>query len=182
MRPPSSEKRASAGAGDGMSVSRAFDTAQFVPVPANVNDGVVVATVGPPFTTMFKPVVTSVNSGVTVAASMPAANAQNQILISGPGPGYAWALGTNPAAAASVPPATAQNQLLMSDASDTWQINNHRHRCSALGGAVTQSGGGTFAIGASLVFTPMVSLTKRIDGGDPTLSQLDNFTLDCGQF
>ena len=36
-----------------MSVSRAFDTAQFVPVPANVNDGVVVAAVGPPFTTKF---------------------------------------------------------------------------------------------------------------------------------
>ena len=164
-----------------MSVSRAFDLAQFVNVPANVNDGVVVAAIGPPFTTMFKPVVTSVNSGVTVAASMPAANAQNQILISGPGPGYAWALGTNPAAAASVPPATAQNQLIMSDASDTWQTTAIP-TILAIGGAVTQSGGGTFAVGASLVFTPMVSLTKRIDGGDPTLSQIDNFLLDCGQF
>ena len=52
---------------------------------------------------------------------MPKANAQNQILISGPGPNYAWALGTNPAAAASVPPATANQQLLMSNASLQWQ-------------------------------------------------------------
>ena len=164
-----------------MSLSRAFDLAQWVGQPVNVGDGVVVSALGPPFQSLFKPLVTGSAPGVVVGSSVPAAAAQNQILISGPGPGYAWALGTNPAAAASVPPATAQNQLLMSDASDTWQITTIAAMLG-LGGAVTQSGGGTFAIGASLVFTPMASLTKRIDGGDPTLSQIDNFNLDCGTF
>jgi hypothetical protein len=164
-----------------MSVSRAFDLAQFVNVPANVNDGVVVSALGPPFTTQFKPVVTSINSGVTVGASVPAANAQNQILISGAGPGFAWALGVNPAAAASVPPSTAQYQLIMADATPSWQATTIPV-VLAQGGAVTQSAGGTFAIGASLVFTAMASLTKRIDGSDPNFSQLDNFTLDCGTF
>jgi len=164
-----------------MTVTRAFDTAQFVPVPANVNDGVVVSALGPPFVTAFKPVVTSVAPGVTVGASMPAATAQNQILISGAGPGFAWALGTNPAAAASVPAATAQYNLIMADATPSWQ-NTDIPTVLTRGGAVTQSAGGTFAVGANLVFTAMASLTKRVDGGDPNFSQLDNFTLDCGTF
>jgi len=76
-----------------MAVTRAFDLALFVPVPANVNDGVVVSALGPPFATTFKPVVTSVNPGVTVSASIPAANAQGQILVAGPSPNFAWSLG-----------------------------------------------------------------------------------------
>jgi hypothetical protein len=164
-----------------MSATKAFDLALFVPVPANVNDGVVVNALGPPFTTVFKPIVTSVNSGVTVGSSVPAATAQNQILISGAGPGFAWALGTNPAAAASVPAPTAQYNLVMADATPSWQ-NTDIPTVLARGGAITASVGGTFAVGANLVFTPSGALAKRIDGSDPNFSQLDNFTLDCGTF
>ena len=45
-----------------MTTSRAFDLALFVGTPANVNDGPVVATMGPPFTTKFSPLVTEAPS------------------------------------------------------------------------------------------------------------------------
>lgn len=173
--------RAGARDGDGVSATRAFDLALFVPVPANVNDGVVVSALGPPFATQFKPLVVGSQPGVTVGASMPAANAQNQILISGPGPSYAWALGTNPAAAASVPPATAQHQVIMSDAALTWQ-DTTIDSVMALGNAVTTTLGGTFVATAKLVFATSAVAAVRIDGGDPTLSIIDNVTIDCGTF
>jgi hypothetical protein len=166
-----------------MTVTRAFDTAQFVPSPGNnnVNDGALIMSVGPPFATAFKPVVVGAQPGVTVGASMPAANAQNQILLSGPGPGFAWGLALNPAAAASVPPATAQYQMLMSDAALTWQDTTIT-TVMALGNAVTTTNGGTFVATAKLVFTDAAVAAVRIDGGDPNLSLIDNFTLDSGTF
>ena len=112
---------------------------------------------------------------------MPAATAQNQIPISGPGPNFDWALGTNPAAAASVPPATAQHQMLMSDNADTWQITTIA-TVMALGGAVTEANGGTFAPIAKLIFQTAATPTLCIDGGDPNLSILDNFSWDAGTF
>jgi hypothetical protein len=162
-------------------MTKAFDLALFVPVPANVNDGVVVSALGPPFATAFKPLVVGAQSGVTVGASMPAATAQNQILISGPGPGFAWALGTNPAAAASVPPPAAQYNLLMADATPSWQPTT-LSVVFGLAGAVTQTQGGAFIPTANLAFATTAALAIRIDGGDPTLSKLDNFTLDSGTF
>ena len=78
-------------------------------------------------------------------------DAQNQILISGPGPDYAWALGTNPAAAASVPPATALHQMLMADASLHWQDTTIAV-VMALGNAVTTTVGGVFSTSAKLDF------------------------------
>ena len=164
-----------------MSATRAFDLALFVPVPANVNDGVVVSAVGPPFATQFKPLVVGSQPGVTVGASMPAANAQNQILISGAGPNFAWGLGTNPAAAASVPPPTAQSQILLADATPSWQTSTVAS-IMTLGNAVTTTLGGTFVAVANLVFTTAAVAATRIDGGDPNLSKLDNFFLDCGVF
>lgn len=164
-----------------MSVSRAFDTAQFVGTPVNVNDGVVVSALGPPFATVFKPVVTSANSSVTVGSSVPAANAQNQILISGAGPGFAWALGTNPAAAASVPPPTAPNQVIVSDSTPSWQPAT-ANALVLLGGACMLATGGNFASAAKLTFSTTASVSVCIDGVDPTKSQLDNFLLDCGTF
>ena len=161
--------------------TRAFDVAMFVPTPANVGDGVVVSALGPPFTSQFAPLVVGGKPGVVVGASMPAANAQNQILISGAGPNYAWALGTNPAAAAAVPPATAQYQLIMADATPSWQTTSIGV-VLGLGGAVTQTLGGTFVQAASLVFTPAAALATRIDGGDPNFSRIDNFTIDAGVF
>jgi hypothetical protein len=164
-----------------MTATRAFDLALFVPTPVNSGDGVVVDVPGPPFTTKFAPLVTGSKSGVVVGASMPAPNAQNQILISGPGPTFAWVLGVNPAAAASVPPATAQSQVIISDASLQWQDATIA-QLMTLGGAVTVSAGGTFGQFAELVFSPTASPTVRIDGGDPNFSTLDNFTIDAGTF
>ena len=162
-------------------MTKAFDLALFVPTPANSGDGVVVDVAGPPFTTKFAPLVVGGKSGVTVGASMPAANAQNQILLSGPGPTFAWALVLNPAAAASVPPATANHQMLMSDAALTWQ-DTTIDAVMVLGNAVTTTLGGTFVSTANLVFANAAVASTRIDGGDPNLSKLDNFTLDCGVF
>ena len=164
-----------------MAATRAFDLALFVPTPTNPGDGVVVNTVGPPFTTRFSPLVTGTAPGVVVGASMPAATAQNQILISGASPGFAWGLGINPATAASVPAPAAQYSLLMADATPSWQ-NTDIPTVMARGGAITQSVGGTFAAGATLVFTATGTLTKRIDGSDPNFSQIDNFTIDAGTF
>ena len=164
-----------------MSATRAFDLALWVPTPANVGDGVVVNALGPPFTSAFAPLVQGSKPGVVVGNSMPAANAQNQILISGAGPSFAWALGVNPAAAASVPPSTAQYQLIMADATPSWQTTSIAV-VLGLGGAVTVSQGGTFVAAANLAFTPAAALATRIDGGDPALSRIDNFTLDSGQF
>jgi hypothetical protein len=165
-----------------VSATRAFDLALFVGTPANVNDASVVNAVGPPFTTAFKSVaLSSKPGGVVVSADIPAAVAQNQILISGPGPNYAWALGTNPAAAASVPPPGAQFNVLVADATPSWQ-NSTPAAIVTLGHGVSTDTGGTFVSTANLVFTPTGTLAKRIDGGDPAFSSLDNFTLDSGTF
>jgi hypothetical protein len=162
-------------------MTKAFDLALFVPVPVNSGDGVVVDQLGPPYSTKFAPLVVGSQPGVTVGASMPAANAQDQILISGPGPNFAWALGTNPAAAASVPPATAQNQMLLSDASFQWQDATIA-TVMALGDAVTTTNGGTFVATAKLTFSTAAVATVCLDGVDPNLSIIDNFTLDSGTF
>ena len=162
-------------------MSKAFDLSQFVGVPVNIGDGVVVTGLTSPFPTKFAPVAQGSKPGVVVGASMPAANAQNQILISGPGPTYAWALGVNPAAAASVPPATAFRQMLMADAGLQWQ-DTTIDVVMALGNAVTTTLGGTFVAAANLVFTPSAAAAVRIDGGDPNLSVIDNFSWDAGTF
>jgi hypothetical protein len=162
-------------------MTKAFDLALFVPAPANVNDGVVVSALGPPFATQFKPLVVGSQPGVTVGASMPSANAQNQILLSGAGPGFAWGLALNPAAAASVPPATAQYQVLWADATPAWATTDLA-TLFVTGGAVTNAQGGSFAVGANLAFAPSTLPSTRINGTDPTRSNLDNFTLDCGTF
>lgn len=162
-------------------MTKAFDLALFVPAPANINDGVVVSALGPPFATTFKPLVVGAQPGVTVGASMPAANAQNQILLSGPGPGYAWGLALNPAAAASVPPATAQHQMLMADAANAWQTTTIAV-VMGLGGACMLATGGNFSAAAKLTFSTTATPTVCIDGGDPNLSIIDNFSWDAGTF
>ena len=162
-------------------MTKAFELALFVPNPVNSGDGVVVDVLGPPYTTKFAPLVTGSGPGIVVGGSMPKANAQNQILISGPGPNYAWALGTNPAAAAAVPPATANHQMLMSDASLTWQDTTIA-TVMGLGNAVTTTTGGDFTPSAQLTFQTTATPSVCIDGRDPTLSILDNFSWDAGQF
>ena len=162
-------------------MTKAFDLALFVPAPVNSGDGVVVDVLGPPFTTKFAPLVTGSGPGIVVGGSMPKATAQNQILISGPGPNYSWALGTNPAVAAAVPPATAPRQMLMSDPSLQWQDTTIAV-VMGLGNAVTTTDGGDFAPSAQLAFQTTASPSVCIDGRDPNLSILDNFTIDCGTF
>jgi hypothetical protein len=164
-----------------MSMTRAFDLAQWVGTPINVNDGIVVSTVGPPVVSAFKPVVTSVNSGVTVGSSVPAANAQGQSLLSGAGPNFAWSLITDPAASASVPPPTALNQLILSNATPSWQVSSIS-AVMAISGACMLATGGNFSTAAKLTFSTTASISTCIDGTDPLKSQLDNFTLDCGTF
>ena len=164
-----------------MAATRAFDLALFVPTPTNPGDGVVVNTVGPPFTTRFSPLVTGTAPGVVVGASMPAATAQNQILVSGASPGFAWSLVSNPAVAATVPPPTAPNQVLLSDATPSWQ-DSSISAMLLIGGALTNSTGASFVSSANVVFAASALMTTRVNGGDPAFSQIDNFTIDAGTF
>ena len=137
---------------------------------------------GPPFTTTFKTAATTLKpGGVVVGADVPAANATNQILVSGAGPNYAWGLGTNPAAAASVPAPTAQFQIVLADATPAWQTSTVAS-IMTLGNAVTTTSGGTFVAGANLVFTAPRRMATRLDGGDSALSSIDNFMIDAGTF
>jgi hypothetical protein len=162
--------------------TRAFDLALFVPAtPQQAQDGAVVASMGPPFTTTFMPLVVGSSPGMSLGASIPAPTAQNQIMISGAGPPFNWGLGTNPGAAGATPPPKAQNHVLLADAVPSWQDSTIANVLS-LGNAVTTTASATFATGANLIFTPAATLTTRIDGGDPAFSQIDNFTIDGGTF
>ena len=102
-----------------MSVTRAFDLAQFVATPANVQDGVVVNSLGPPFTTQFAPLVVGSKPGVTVGASVPAANAPGQTLVSGAGPGFNWGVSASASSAVtSVAGRTGDVMLTHADITD----------------------------------------------------------------
>jgi hypothetical protein len=166
-----------------VTTSRAFDLALFVGTPANVNDASVVASAGPPFSASFKSVaLSSKPGGVTVQADVPQAAKQGQIMLSGAGPNFAWGLIDNPAAAAAVPPPTAQFDMILADAIPSWKTASFT---SALGvaGVVTNATGANFTSASNVVFAPAsVTPTKRLDGGDPAFSILDNFSWDAGQF
>ena len=80
-----------------------------------------------------------------------------------------------------VPPATANHQMLMADASLT--LGRHHHRVvMGLGNAVTTTSGGDFTPSAKLTFQTTATPSVCIDGRDPTLSIIDNFTFDSGVF
>ena len=164
-----------------MSASRAFDLAQWVGEPVHAGDGLVINALGPPFQSIFKPVVTSNAPGVSVGSSVPAANAQGQSLLSGPGPGYAWSVVTDPAASATVPPPTAQNQLILSDGTPSWQVSSIS-AVMLISGACMLATGGTFSSAARLTFATTATPSVCIDGGDPALSMIDNFSWDAGTF
>ena len=170
-----------------MSATKAFDLALFVPTPANVGDGVVVSALGPPFGTQFAPLVQVSKPGVVVGASMPAANAQNQILISGHRPDL-QPLGARPHqsrryAAAGLPRRRPLIiEMLMSDALRSLGRTPPSLTVMALGDAVTTTVGGLFVPTAKLTFQTSATPTVCIDGGDPAFSILDNFSWDAGQF
>jgi hypothetical protein len=166
-----------------MATSRAFDLALFVGAPANLHDGVVVSALGPPFQAQFQPMVVGGAPGISVGASMPAASASNQIMVSGVGPSFAWGLASNPAVAATVPAPTAINQTLLSDATLTWK-DITLNAMLAQGGCVVTNQGATFAFDNATVLTfaaASVMLT-RLNGLDPTKSALDNFSIDAGTY
>jgi hypothetical protein len=166
-----------------MSTTPAFDLALFVGHPANLNDGVVVTALGPPFTAAFKPLVIGTVPGVVVGASTPAATAQNQIMISGPGPGFGWTLGSNPAVATTVPPPSAVNHVLMSDPTLTWQDTTVAALLAAGSAVVTDAGSNfTFDATSALTFSVAAVSRVRLDGSDPAFSQINNFSIDAGVF
>jgi hypothetical protein len=162
--------------------TRAFDLALYVPAtPQHAQDGAVVASLGPPFTTTFMPLVVGSVPGISLGASVPAPTAQNQILLSGAGPTFAWGLGTNPAVGGATPPPVAQNHILLADAVPSWQDSTIANLL-AIGNAVLTTASATFATAVKHTFTASATLTTRLDGSDPALSQLDNFSMDAGTF
>ena len=164
-----------------MSASRAFDLAQWVGEPVHAGDGLVINALGPPFQSIFKPIVTANGPGVVVGSSVPAANAQGQSLLSGPGPNFAWSVVTDPAASATVPPPTALNQLIVSDGTPSWQVSSIS-AVMLISGACMLATGGNFSTAAKLTFSTTATPSVCIDGGDPTKSMIDNFGWDAGTF
>lgn len=160
--------------------SRAFDLAQYVgEAPINLNDATVVASIGPPFTTKFTPIVTSPIAGTSVGATMPAPTGPNQILVSNAGLG--WSLQTNPALSASVPPPKGQYHVILADGTPSWQDSTLANMLG-IGGAVLVNAASVMQPEASLTFLTTPTLTTCIDGTDPTLSAINNFSIDCGTF
>lgn len=164
-----------------MNTSKSFDLALFVGTPGNINDGVVIQDLGPPFDTKFTPMVTGLTGGITVGSSIPRPTGSNQILVSGPSPNYDWELAVNPAVAATVPPPQGPYHVLLADATPSWQDSTLANMLS-IGGAVTTTAASVMQASASLTFLPTSSLTTCLDGTDPTLSAINNFAIDCGTF
>lgn len=188
-------------------MTKAFDMALFVPANPNPGEVVEIATPGPPLKTQFNTFVGG-PPGVVVEASLPAATAQGQSLLSGPGPDFEWEaaptsstlpLPTGPnqtyvsgqsapfvmGLVSAMPQPTAPNQIVVSGGgvSGPWPYTLMTiAQIVSAGNAVTTTGGGAFNASASLIFAPSTSLSARIDGGDPTKSMLDNFSIDAGTF
>lgn len=188
-------------------MTKALDMALFVPANPQAGEVVEIASPGPPLKTQFNTYIGG-PPGVVVEASLPAATAQGQSLLSGPGPDFEWdAVATSstlpvpagpnqtyvsgPSApysmqlAAAMPQPTAPNQIVVSggSAGGPWPYGLMTiAQIVSAGNAVTTTNGGVLNAGAVLGFTPSTGSTVRIDGGDPTKSSLDNFTLDAGTF
>lgn len=188
-------------------MTKALDMALFVPPNPNAGEVVEIAAPGPPLKTQFNTYIGG-PPGVTVEASLPAATAQGQSLLSGPGPGFEWdavattstlpvptganqtyVSGQNPpfsmGLVSAMPQPTAPSQIVVSGGSPggPWPYTLQTvAQVMSAGNAVTTTGGGAFNATASLAFAPSGSLSTRIDGGDPTKSVLDNFNIDAGTF
>ena len=188
-------------------MTKALDMALFVPPNPNAGEVVEIASPGPPLKTQFNTYIGG-PPGVVVEASLPAATAQGQSLLSGPGPDFEWdavpttsslPVPTGPnqtyvsgqsapfsmQLAAAMPQPTAPNQIVVSGGSPggPWPYTLQTvAQVMSAGNAVTTTGGGAFTVSANLSFAPSASIATRIDGGDPTKSALDNFTLDAGTF
>lgn len=186
-------------------MTKAFDSALFIPPNPNAGEVVEVVSIGPPFQTGWGNYIAG-PPGTTVEASVPAATAQGQVLLSGPGPDFEW---TPVVSSSSLPPPTGANQTYVSAQSSPFAMQLARAvpdptavqqvllsagggpflwtqssvaNLMTLGNAVTTTVGGVFTATASLVFTASAGLTTCIDGSDPTKSAIDNFTIDAGTF
>jgi hypothetical protein len=185
-------------------MTKAFDSALFIPPNPNAGEVVGIAAPGPPLKTQFNTYIGG-PPGVTVEASVPAATGQGQSLVSGPGPDFDWTpvltssnlpTPTGPSQtfvsapdapyamqlAPSVPQATAINMVMVSGANPYNWTTMTSANLMVLGGAVTNAGGAAFGAGANVTFAPTTGLTTRINGVNPTLSAIDNFTIDAGTF
>lgn len=186
-------------------MTRAFDSALFIPANPNAGEVVEIASPGPPLKTQFNTYIGG-PPGVVVEASVPAATGQGQSLLSGPGPDFEWEpvvsssllptptgpgqtyvsdSGAPPSMqlAPAVPQAVAAAQLLFSGvgAGNPWQLASVTQVLTA-GGALTIAGG-QLVRGAALTFVPVTTgVNTVLDGGDPTKSVADNFTIDAGTF
>ena len=187
-------------------MTKAFDSALFIPASPNAGELVEVASPGPPLKTQWGNYISG-PPGISVEASVPAATAEGQVLLSGPGPDFDW---TPVVSSSSLPPPTGPGQTYVSGPSDPFgmqvapavpQPSAVMHvlysgpmagsaafawtsigNIMSLGGALTIAGG-TIVRGGAIVFTPVLSGTNVVlDGGDPTKSIADNFTIDAGTF
>lgn len=187
-------------------MTKAFDSALFIPANPNAGEVVEIASPGPPLKTQFGNYIAG-PPGVSVEASVPAATAQGQSLLSGPGPDFDWtptltsstlptptgpnqtyvSAPTTPFAmqlAPATPQATAPQQVMLSGGSTgpfPWALSTLPNLMT-LGNAVTTTIGGVLSATASLVFTASATLSTCINGSDPTKSAIDNFTIDAGTF
>lgn len=188
-------------------MTKAFDSAMFIPPNPNAGEVVEVGAPGPPLQTQWGNYISG-PPGISVEASIPAATAPGQALLSGPAPDFAWEAAPT---TASLPPPTGANQTYVSaqnppfnmqlaaampqpsgsgqivvsggSAGGPWPYTlMTTAQVVAAGNAVTTTSGGTLAQAANIVFTANATLGTRIDGSDPTKSALDNFTIDAGTF
>jgi hypothetical protein len=185
-------------------MTKAFDSALFIPPNPNTRELVEVVSPGPPLKTQWGNYISG-PPGISVEASIPAATGQGQSMVSGPAPDFDWTpvltasnlpTPTGPGQtyvsapddpfpmqlAPAVPQATAINMVMVSGAAPYNWTTMTSANLVVLGGAVTNSGGAAFGVGANVVFAPATGLTTRINGFNPAMSAIDNFTIDAGTF
>jgi hypothetical protein len=186
-------------------MTKAFDSALFIPANPNSGELVEVVSPGPPLKTGWGNYISG-PPGISVEASVPAATAQGQVLLSGPGPDYEW---TPTVSSSSLPAPTGANQTYVSAQSSPFAMQLARAvpdpttggqvlysvgggpflwsqvslpNLMLLGNAVTTTVGGVMSASAVITFTASATLSVCIDGSDPTKSAINNFTIDAGTF
>lgn len=152
-------------------MTKAFDLALYIPPGANTGEAVEILTPDPVLTTK-RVIYVEGAADAHVDASVPKATAAGQLMVAGPSPNFDWLASS--VGVPGLPVAVAQNQIMVSGPGPAfaWDI----------GKAVLETVGGTLAAAANIVFTAAGALTTRLNGGDPSKSAIDNFTIDCGTY
>lgn len=188
-------------------MTKAFDSALFIPVNPLSGEVVEVSSPGPPLLTQWASYISG-PPGTVVETDLPAATAPGQTLLSGPAPDFLWTPATTTASlpvptganqtyvsgqnapysmqlAAATPQPTGPGQIVVSggSAGGPWPYTlQTMAQVVAQGGAVTNVAGGSLSAGANIVYAPSATLTTRLDGGNPATSAIDNFSIDMGTF